>query len=91
MSLGAIVLLVGARRLGRSAQGGHVSATAHVNLSDALAMGPPPPGNLAVPVFAHGSLAVEMYQLEGPTFIDMQVRRRCRHERWSTASPAKYR
>jgi mannose-6-phosphate isomerase-like protein (cupin superfamily) len=36
-----------------------------VNLSDALSMGPPPGGNLAVPIFAHGSLAVEMYQPKG--------------------------
>jgi Cupin domain len=32
-----------------------------VRLADALALGPPPDGNLAVPVFAHGSLAVELY------------------------------
>jgi hypothetical protein len=38
---------------------------AHVNLSDALSMGPPPAGNLAVPIFAHGSLAVEMCRPEG--------------------------
>lgn len=39
-----------------------MSAVLHVNLSDALTMGPPPPGNLAVPIFAHGTLVVEMYQ-----------------------------
>jgi len=33
----------------------------HVSLTDALTKGPPPPGNLAVPVFSHGSLAVELY------------------------------
>ena len=33
----------------------------HVALADALAKGPPPPGNLAVPVFSHGSLVVELY------------------------------
>ena len=38
---------------------------AHVPLRDALSAGPPPPGNLAVPIFAHGSLAVEMYQPSG--------------------------
>ena len=38
---------------------------AHVNLSDALAQGPPPPGNLAVPVFAHGTLVAEMYTPHG--------------------------
>jgi mannose-6-phosphate isomerase-like protein (cupin superfamily) len=34
---------------------------ADVSLAEALAMGPPPPGNLAVPVYAHGSLEVEWY------------------------------
>jgi mannose-6-phosphate isomerase-like protein (cupin superfamily) len=34
---------------------------AHVDLAEALAKGPPPPGNLAVPVFSHGSLVVELY------------------------------
>ena len=33
----------------------------HVSLAEALAQGPPPAGNLAVPVFAHGTLVVEMY------------------------------
>ena len=33
----------------------------HVNLTEALAKGLPPPGNLAVPIFAHGSLVVELY------------------------------
>ena len=36
-----------------------------VNLSDALLQGPPPPGNLAVPIFAHGSLVVEIYSPHG--------------------------
>lgn len=40
-------------------------ATPPITLADALAMGPPPAGNLAVPVFAHGSLEVEMYQPVG--------------------------
>ena len=39
----------------------HSSRTAHVDLTDALALGPVPPGNLAVPVFAHGTLLVEFY------------------------------
>jgi len=30
-------------------------------LHDALAKGPPPRGNLAVPIFSHGSLAAELY------------------------------
>jgi mannose-6-phosphate isomerase-like protein (cupin superfamily) len=36
-----------------------------VSLARALGLGPPPAGNLAVPVFKHGSLEVEMYQPEG--------------------------
>jgi hypothetical protein len=36
-----------------------------MSLADALALGPPPAGNLAVPVFAHGSLEVELYQPRG--------------------------
>jgi mannose-6-phosphate isomerase-like protein (cupin superfamily) len=34
---------------------------AHVRLADALKAGPPPSGNLAVPIFSHGSLVVELY------------------------------
>jgi mannose-6-phosphate isomerase-like protein (cupin superfamily) len=30
-------------------------------LEEAIGMGPPPPGNLAVPIFAHGSLEAELY------------------------------
>ena len=33
----------------------------HVGLAEALTKGPPPPGNLAVPVFSRGSLEVELY------------------------------
>lgn len=33
----------------------------HISLQDAIAIGPPPPGNLATPVFAHGTLEVEIY------------------------------
>ena len=33
----------------------------HVSLGEALSKGPPPPGNLAVPIFSHGSLVVELY------------------------------
>jgi mannose-6-phosphate isomerase-like protein (cupin superfamily) len=32
-----------------------------VRLRQALTMGPPPPANLAVPIFAHGSLEAELY------------------------------
>ena len=38
---------------------------AHVSLADAILKGPPPPGNLAVPIFAHGSLVVELYTPQG--------------------------
>lgn len=37
---------------------------------DALALGPPPPGNHAVPVFAHGRLTTEMY---APRHRDLQT------------------
>ena len=37
------------------------SQAVHVSLRDALIKGPPPPGNLAVPIFSHGSLVVELY------------------------------
>jgi len=36
-----------------------------ISLPDALALGPPPAGNLAVPVFAHGTLEVELYAPSG--------------------------
>ena len=39
--------------------------TAHVSLEEALSKGPPPAGNLAVPIFAHGSLEVELYSPKG--------------------------
>ena len=38
---------------------------AHVSLAEAISKGPPPPGNLAVPIFAHGSLEVELYTPHG--------------------------
>jgi len=41
------------------------TSIAHVSLVEALKKGPPPPGNLAVPVFAHGSLVVELYTPKG--------------------------
>lgn len=34
---------------------------AHISLAAALQKGPPPAGNLAVPIFSHGSLVVELY------------------------------
>ncbi len=33
----------------------------HVSFAEALSKGPPPAGNLAVPILSHGSLAVELY------------------------------
>jgi mannose-6-phosphate isomerase-like protein (cupin superfamily) len=40
-----------------------------VSLEAAFARGAPPPGNLAVPVFAHGSLEAELY---APRGVDRQ-------------------
>lgn len=37
------------------------SLGAHVSFAEALAKGPPPAGNLAVPIFAHGSMIAELY------------------------------
>jgi mannose-6-phosphate isomerase-like protein (cupin superfamily) len=37
----------------------------HISLRAASAMGPPPPGNLAVPVFAADDLEVELYEPRG--------------------------
>ena len=39
--------------------------TACVSLAQALSKGPPPAGNLAVPIFAHGSLVAELYTPKG--------------------------
>src|SRR5205807_9053160 len=41
------------------------SRVVHVSLADAIRKGPPPAGNLAVPIFAHGSLIVELYSPKG--------------------------
>lgn len=45
------------------------AGAAVVSLGDALALGPPPAGNLAVPVFRHGTLEVEFY---APRGVDRQ-------------------
>jgi mannose-6-phosphate isomerase-like protein (cupin superfamily) len=37
----------------------------HVGFAEALTKGPPPAGNLAVPVSGHGSLEVELYTPRG--------------------------
>jgi mannose-6-phosphate isomerase-like protein (cupin superfamily) len=44
---------------------GELVTIAHVSLVEALAKGPPPENNLAVPIFAHGSLEVELYAPRG--------------------------
>ena len=41
------------------------AAVAQVDLAEALKKGPPPSGNLAVPIFAHGTLAAELYTPQG--------------------------
>lgn len=41
------------------------TSVVHVSLAEALTKSPPPPGNLAVPIFSHGSLAVELYRPVG--------------------------
>jgi mannose-6-phosphate isomerase-like protein (cupin superfamily) len=38
-----------------------MAKTTEVTLDEALRQGPPPPGNLAVPIFRHGSLEAELY------------------------------
>ena len=38
-----------------------LSRIVHVGLAEALTKGPPPHGNLAVPIFSNGSLVVELY------------------------------
>jgi mannose-6-phosphate isomerase-like protein (cupin superfamily) len=37
------------------------SPAVHIDFDTAVAKGPPPAGNLAVPIFSHGSLVVELY------------------------------
>ncbi len=39
--------------------------TIHVSLGEALAEGPPRAGNLAVPIFNHGTLEAELYAPKG--------------------------
>jgi len=45
-------------------------SVAVVSVADAEELGPPPPGNLAVPVFGHGTLEVECY---APVGADRQT------------------
>jgi mannose-6-phosphate isomerase-like protein (cupin superfamily) len=42
-----------------------MSKVTHVSLADALTKGPPPPGNLAIPILSHGSLEAEFYTPHG--------------------------
>lgn len=42
----------------------------HISLNEALKMGPVPEGNLAIPVFSHGSMDAELYT---PKEIDPQT------------------
>jgi Mannose-6-phosphate isomerase len=37
------------------------SGVVHSTLAEALSKGPPPSGNLAIPIFSRGTLAVELY------------------------------
>ena len=37
----------------------------HFCLAQALKKGPPPSGNLAIPIFSHGSLELELYAPQG--------------------------
>lgn len=37
----------------------------HASLEQAINSGPPPAGNLAIPVFGHGSMEAELYTPEG--------------------------
>ena len=47
----------------------------HSTLQQAMTLGPAPEGNLAIPVFNHGSMDAELYMPEGsiPEDIDTQV------------------
>lgn len=44
--------------------------TACIDLATALALGPPPPGRLSIPVLGHGTLEVRLY---APHDVDAQV------------------
>ena len=41
------------------------STKGYMTLAEALKQGPPPEGNLAAPIFRHGSLEVEWYEPRG--------------------------
>jgi mannose-6-phosphate isomerase-like protein (cupin superfamily) len=42
-----------------------MNSITHVSFSEGLSKGPPPAGNLAVPIFARGSIEVELYTPKG--------------------------
>src|SRR5690242_4446204 len=42
-----------------------MAKVAYISLAEALTKGPPPRGNLAVPIFEHGSLVAELYTPKG--------------------------
>ena len=42
----------------------------HSTTDEAISLGPPPKGNLAIPVFSHGSMEAELY---APEKIDTQT------------------
>jgi mannose-6-phosphate isomerase-like protein (cupin superfamily) len=44
--------------------GDHVGVV-HLGLAEALSKGPPPEGNLAVPIFSRGSVEIELYTPRG--------------------------
>jgi len=48
----------------------HTTVALHRSLDEALALGPPPDDNLAVPVLRHGLTEVELYQ---PQLVDPQT------------------
>ena len=53
------------------------SQATHVSLEEAVSKGPPPAGNLAVPIFSHGSLEVEIYQPQGQDLQEPHLRDEC--------------
>jgi mannose-6-phosphate isomerase-like protein (cupin superfamily) len=63
-------LCAAAERVIVSQTNGPMARIAEMTLDEALRHGPPPLGNLATPIFRHGSLDVEMYT---PVGIDPQT------------------
>lgn len=42
-----------------------IKRATHSTLDDAIDLGPAPPGNLAIPVFNHGTMEAELYSPQG--------------------------